>query len=367
MKIVFFVNVIRQARCIRRIEDFINRGYEVEVYGFDRDGDNRKLPDFQYEILGKVSAKSSYKQRMLDMKKAISNVINRQNDNNIVYFLFNLDVAIAYILAGGWSKRYIYEVSDLMELGVENKFISRVLILVNKMLVKKSLETIMTSEGFLRFLFGSNKLQNVTIIPNKLNRRCLDLPFPQTKDVDINHLTIGFTGAIRGKSIYDFLHVIGEKYPHINMQLHGTFVDDKVYGAKIKSLVEKFTNINYYGVFKNPDDFPNIYSNIDMTLCLYGNTGNNKVLEPNKLYEAIFYEKPLIVSEGSFVGDKVKELGVGFILKDSNEDTICNFINNLSLDVYNNVLDSCRKIKKELLVDDTNELFEKLSIKLNYK
>ena len=36
MKIVFIINSISAQRCIKRVEEFIANGYEVDVYGFSR-------------------------------------------------------------------------------------------------------------------------------------------------------------------------------------------------------------------------------------------------------------------------------------------------------------------------------------------
>ena len=38
-KIIFFINAITITRCIKRIEEFIDNGYEVEAYGFERGGE----------------------------------------------------------------------------------------------------------------------------------------------------------------------------------------------------------------------------------------------------------------------------------------------------------------------------------------
>ena len=83
MKIVFFVNIIRQARCIRRIEDFIKNGYDVEVYGFDREGDNRKAPTFKHNIIGNISREVSYFKRLQIMQRSIADVLKTKDKEKI--------------------------------------------------------------------------------------------------------------------------------------------------------------------------------------------------------------------------------------------------------------------------------------------
>ena len=365
MKIIFFVNIMRQARCIRRIEDFINNGYDVEVYGFDREGDNRNLPSFNHTIIGEISSKTSYYKRLIMMVNSIKSATKHQEEENAIYYIFSLDVAIAFLMSGNWNRKYIYEVSDLMELEVGNKIISNMLIKCNQFVIKQSVETIMTSPGFERFLFPSHKLNNITIIQNKLNRHIIDLHAPKQRTFDINNIVIGFTGAIRNEAIYNFVNVIGEDFPNIHLKFHGIFTDDKVYANKIKASIEKYKNIEYCGPFKNPNDFPEIYSNIDMVLSLYTAKGNDKVLEPNKLYEAIYYEKPIIVSKDTFTGDFVESQEIGFTVNGEDKNDIKNFLNSITTKDYLLRSKNCASIAKSNLIDDSSILFDKLKNILN--
>lgn len=359
MKICFISNIIRQARCIRRIEDFMNNGYTVIATGFDREGDNRNLPTFQHAIIGKISRTSSYLKRLIMMKRAIKTVMANQNDDT-VYYIFSLDVAIAFMLNGGIRKKYIYEISDLMELEVGNRVVSAVLTWLNKIVVRHSIETIVTSPGFKDYLFPNQKVDNISIVANKLNKRILDLPRHRDKTFDINNITIGFTGAIRNAAIYNFIEVVGESFPNIRLRFHGIFTDDKIYSAKIQNAIAKYDNVSYHGPFRNPNDFPEIYSDIDMVLCLYTAQGNDKVLEPNKLYEAIFFEKPIIVSKNTFTGNYVEENRIGYTVNGEDVNDIKLFLSSITTDGYVERVHNCSLIPKDMLIDNTTHLFTKL-------
>ena len=364
MRIVFFVNIIRQARCIRRIEDFIKNGYDVEVYGFDREGDNRKIPTFEHHIIGNISREVSYFKRLQMMQRSIASVLKTKNKDTM-YFIFSLDVALAFMFAGGRKSQYLYEVSDLMELEVNNFILSKVLIGINRYLINKSKMTIMTSEGFADFYFRNKRPDYITIIPNKLNKQVLDLPKPREKKFDSQNITIGFTGAIRSRAVYNFVEAVGSKFPNIRIHLHGIYTDDKIYGKKIQESVSKYSNVTYYGPFKNPYDFPDIYSHIDLVLCLYTAHGNDKILEPNKLYEAIFYEKPIIVSKDTFTGDYVEHANVGYTVNGECIDDICSFLESITECDYLQKVRNCALIPKENSVDNTDDFFNSLHNILN--
>lgn len=60
-KIVFIINSITQPRCLKRVQEFIDHGYEVAVYGFERKGNNiAKSTLFPVHSLGEIDNKTPY-------------------------------------------------------------------------------------------------------------------------------------------------------------------------------------------------------------------------------------------------------------------------------------------------------------------
>lgn len=357
-RIVFIVNILRQARCIRRINDFIDKGYNVKVYAFDRQGDDRVLPGFNYTILGVNKSQESYVKRLSMMRNKISSLI-KEEGKECVYYIFSLDVAIATLLSLKKIK-YFYEVSDLMELEQSNPIVSKSLIVINRFILKKSILNILTSEGFLDFYYpqGADLHKNI-VIPNKLNRKCLELPFPTAKSFNENNIMFSFTGAIRSQSLYQIIKTVGEMKKH-EFHLYGIYADDEA--DLFKDLVQKYSNVYYHGPFKNPNDFPSIYSKVDIVICYYRTYENDIYLEPNKLYESIFYEKPIVVAKDTFLGNKVQSLNIGYVIKADTYSEIDNFINSITHDDYDAKVNVMRGIEKDKAIDDTSMLFEKINL-----
>ena len=48
-KIIFIINSIQNPRCIKRVNEFIDKGYDVKVYAFNR-GDFIFNNDIRFEI-----------------------------------------------------------------------------------------------------------------------------------------------------------------------------------------------------------------------------------------------------------------------------------------------------------------------------
>ena len=65
MKIVFVLNGIYKSRCLKRVEEFIDNGYQVDVYGYAWDNDIPNVSDkFQIEVIGHQSVHFSYLKRL---------------------------------------------------------------------------------------------------------------------------------------------------------------------------------------------------------------------------------------------------------------------------------------------------------------
>lgn len=357
-KIVFIVNVLRQARCVRRIEDFIAKGYDVRVYGYNRQGGKTDQLSYENTLLATISMDMSYLGRLKLMRKTIKQVIEKEGAD-CVYYLFNYDVALAFLSLNRKSK-YIYEISDLMELMVGNAFVKKTLVRLNKWMMNNSELNVFTSEGFLNYYYKEKEDRSRTIVlPNKLNKKCLTFPYPKATIFDETNIKFSFTGAIRSEALYKFINVVGESGKH-EMHLYGVYTDDKVFATKIKESVDKYSNVFYHGKFLNPDDFPKIYSNVDVVVSLYTDSDNDKYLEPNKLFEALFYRKPIIVADNTFLGDKVKSLNAGYTIAISDINSYKNIISEITSDSYEAKRTSIATLQPEYSIDDPSELFEKV-------
>ena len=243
---------------------------------------------------------------------------------------------------------------------IHTKFKSRVIIkifeIIDKRIIRKSKISVLTSEGFAKYHYGKRPTpQNVCILPNKLNPLCKDMPLI-SKTLDYNHLTVGFVGFFRYKSIYNFLYVTAKKLPHVHVKLFGANS-----GWSEKQMDELFSmpNVSNEGPFKNPDELPKVYSQIDIVLSTYDIEGDNpRYAEPNKIYESIYFETPIIVSSQTFLADKVDRLGIGFHINAMNDNEIIQFWNVLSKQVLEDKITACKKIGKYYCVDDESGLFD---------
>lgn len=361
-EIVFIAGTTKQPRVIRRIQDFIDHGYKVHVFAFERAGDNRKSSDLNMTILGSIESGSGYLSRLLYVRKAVRNeVVPHFKEQDVLYYMFGFDMASA---CSSLFKKgtFIFELADLQELNYSG-VVRKLLVAWNRRIMNRSFETVLTSEGFKDFYFGKKPVENVSVLPNKLNKAVAGLNFPH-KELDINHIKIGFTGAIRFFTVLRFAQVVDKYFPNIELHFYGQCNDTDI-KKDIEDLFGRSKNVFFHGVFKNPDDLPDIYSKTDMILALYPADKMGVIYaEPNKLYEAIYYEKPIIVTEKIFLGDKVSRLNVGFAIDGSSEVGIKKFLSSINKEGIQEKIAACKQISKDYSIDDSSAFFDKIAKKL---
>lgn len=352
MKIIFIVPYANDSHSRNRIIEFIERGYDVEVFGFNRKSQKKPtgLP-YSIEILGTLEDESYLDRIKLYWEKF--RMLGRKYDpKETVFFLCGLDVAMFFHYMNP-QFRYIYEECDLTHtyLGKVKSFLE----IIDKRIIKSSLLTITTSEGFINYHFNGKKPDNVCLVENKLNPSILEYQFKEKKAFNKNSISIGFVGGPRFDSVFNFIDVFCKNFPQHTFH---------IYGGPITTQFEelrKYDNCIFHGFFKNPVDLPAIYESIDLVLSTYDTRFENvKYAEPNKIYESIYFETPIIVSSGTFLAGKVKRLGIGFDVDAMDDKQVIEFVNSLTSENLREKTDAAKAIDKSKTLNVNVHLFEKL-------
>lgn len=360
-KIVFILNSIQHPRCKKRIDEFISSGYEVDVYGFNRN--NGMLETNDYTCIGIINKGDSFLKRLHIMRNALLPIANRYKNSHVYFYYFGLDIAIVGTYLN--SKPYFYEESDLVHT-YHNRIIKNILEMIDCRIIKNSFETILTSEGFKIYHFNNQSPNNVSIIPNKLNPQIVNIaPAVKHANIDMNSLHIAFVGAIRFYSVIRMAMYIARNFPNYTVHFYGGKMP--ITDSEWNSLYEAcmaLPNVAVHGAFKNPDDLPSIYSQTDLLISTYDIEFENvQYAEPNKIYEAIYFKTPIIVSKETFLADKVSKLGIGYSVNPNDESEIISFFKSLTLNSINSCEQNCSIIPKSELINCNVSFFTKLSDK----
>lgn len=355
-KIVFFINAITLTRCIKRIEEFIDNGYEIEAYGFERGGEAYAMPSkFDIKVIGSHNISQNYFTRLRIIYDSMKPIIKQYEKQDVLFYYFFFDVAfVARMLT---RRPFIYEESDIPYAGIGNAVLRNALRGVDKKMIKHSLLTVMTSEGFIDYHFGDKRPNNIVVVPNRVNPRLNEYEY-NIQPIDEKLLRFAFVGGFRYTSVLNFATVIAEYFPQHEFHVYGNIVQNK---EALETLLQNSKNVFFHGTFKNPDELPKIYEQTDVVLATYDATSiNAQYAEPNKLYEAIFFRTPIVVSSNTFLAKKVNRLGIGFDINGLNKEEIVQFVSGLAYEKLMSKVESCKRIDQKVAINDNPEIFKLL-------
>lgn len=347
-KIIFILESISQPRCIKRVKSFLSAGYDVEIYGYNRDVYNMNLDNLEIgvEILGELSDGRNYLTKILKFREDVKTIIQK-NPNDALYYSFGFGISFFMMK---YRSRYIYEISDILYGYKQYILLEWLFKFIDKIIIKNSLLTVMTSRGFLDYFYKKKKPKNIIIQPNKLDYRFSNQKRIYTPKIDMQKVVFAYIGAFRyPKTVFKFAETIGEYFKDFEFHFYG----DSYLTRAVIDISNKYDNVKYYGPFKNPEDLESIYSKIDITVACYEiDHINEKIAEPNKLYESLYFLKPIIVSTKTYLSKRVAQLKCGYIINAYSVEEIRKFLNNLDVESIVTIRKNIQKIELREIIDD---------------
>lgn len=354
--IVFIVPQLSQPRCIKRISSIANAGIPVKVYGFDNNlyRNNIETASFEIEEIIPRIKDTSRISKVIFFFKIIRRILKK--NKNCLFYFFGYEIGVFGFLLK--CRNYIYEEADVSAARIRNKFVRKMMLSLDRNIISHSKNTIFTSGGFPDYIFKKNKPENIILLPNKLSSWFKQNDIIIHRKINYHHIKFGFIGLIRyPDTIIRFAKVIGRNFSQHEFHFYGD-VERKEY---IDKEVNSYNNVFFHGPFVNPYDLINIYSEIDINIVCYDtSSGNVNIAEPNKLYESIYFNTPIVVSKNTYLAKRVNELGVGTSIDASNDNDIIAYINSLYDGYYDNVIRNIQNIEKSTLIDTSDILISNI-------
>ncbi|MCH4896290.1 glycosyltransferase [Marinilabiliaceae bacterium JC040] len=357
-KIVFIVGALTLPRCIRRIEAFYEAGYDIKVYGYSRGVNmlNEYDSNIPIENLGKLKNGSGYVSKVYNLYKDVNYII--KNNKGALFYLISAPLQSYFFL--NKKCEFINEISDIRYAYPKFRIFEPILKFLDRKLIKKSFLTILTSEGFKKYFFKDNNIENIIVQPNRVSSK-INL-FQNIKSFEIKDsletINFGFVGSIRFNAVYNFAEIIGKNFPKYKFHFFG----DSPFPEKFVKLSNKYSNIYYHGVFKSPDDLSTIYSKLDIVVSCYDIEAKNvRIAEPNKLYEAMMYKTPILVSKFTFLERQVNKYNCGYSVNVSSKADIIDFVENIKMSDINITSRNIENIDSEIYIENHKNIFSYLN------
>lgn len=284
----------------------VAQGYTYDIVFWDRfqDADlERKGNEYIIHRICTLGG-SKFKKipAMLYFRKTVKRIIEQGKYDRIVILNTLPGVLLSDVLLQKYRERYILDIRDY----TYEKY-SFYRNRVNQLIDGSFISTI-SSQGFYRFLKRkpSSKIFQNHNISNVRAKSGEPTDFKQGRKI-----RIGFVGAVRYEKENEGLIDAFGNDPRFVVSYFGRFnegchLDD--YCSK-----NKIQNVEFHGPFNNAEK-PEIYKKIDVINSLYGNETHDVLfLLPNRLYDSALFQKPIIVSAGTYLSEMVKKYELGIV------------------------------------------------------
>ncbi len=353
MKVCFILTHVPNPRINKRIEVFKSVA-DTKVICTRRASQNIWEPTQEVEhIIFDIdlpSAKHIAKRYIVSQgfhKKALASLYEFKPNVLYVEGMDSLLIACQYKKKN--DVRIIYEVADLREnyLVKPKNYVERA---ITKALLHRE-EKAFNNVDFL--VVTSPKFYDMhysTLIPKERMLFIPNMPddevFKEYKKKQGGRFTVGFIGGIRYlkqmKMLVDASIEVG--FDVLFAGAGGT----KAEYDEIRKYCEGKENIFFTGRYNYDTEIAELYGRVDCIFSVYdADNPNVRIALPNKLYESIICELPIIVAKGTYLAELVQDWGVGVVVSHKDINDLENIMRILvdKADFYNNIISNCKKMK----------------------
>ena len=263
-----------------------------------------EFKSYQEDEVSKISKIGNF----LKFKKLVKSVLKDDFDFIIVLQSVTAILLFDVLVSKRFKGRYIYDYRDSTyeSIGVYKSLVEK--------LVSCSHTTLVSSKGFQKYLPVSEKIK---FTHNILSEDLSYLNSKKYMKIFSDKIRIGFWGFLREEAIN--LKIIEKISRDARFELH-------YYGREQKTVhnIKKYVsdnaikNVFFHGEYE-PNEKYEFLKNTDIIHNIYS---GDKMLSAtsNKFYDGVVFRVPQICMPGSYMGESVKETGVGIALDPYNDD-----------------------------------------------
>ncbi|WP_368489971.1 glycosyltransferase [Clostridium sp. BJN0013] len=336
--------VYKEAKSLKKL------GHKITILCWDREGTYVDTPEEDLDgihivrFFGNAEYGTGYKQifKFLNFKDDVYNYMKDKNFQALHCHDFD-GLFIGYSINKKLKLKVTYDEHDLFYMyfynrkGLLNKLIYYSVILLEKHMVKR-VDTHIVVTPKMKEVY--KKISKNIYIVNNAPYKSLFNDIEKTPD---NLLRIGFIGSVR---YYDEIKALIDAAQKYDKSVKVIICGWGIYAEQLASYSKKFSNVEIKGAY-NISELEQLYKNIDVTYAFYpGDTAT--ISMPNKFYESIITETPIIANKVTEFGHEVWKNNFGYGIEGKNlKEEIEHIIEKLLKDPAekNNIIENMRKAK----------------------
>lgn len=355
-------------RVYKEAKSLTKLGHKITILCWDREGTYIDKPEEDLDgikivrFFGSTQYGSGYKQafKFLNFKKDVYNYLKDKDFEALHCHDFD-GLFIGFGVNKKLKLKLVYDEHDLFYMyfynrkGFLNKCIYNLIILMERHMLKKvDIHIVVTPK--MKEVY-SKISKNIYIINNAPYENL----FNNIEKTPSDKLRIGFIGSVR---YYDEMKALIDASQKYSKFVQIVVCGRGIYSEKLAEYSKKFSNVDIRGAY-HIDELEELYRNIDITYAFYpGDTAT--ISMPNKFYESIITETPVIANKVTEFGYEVCKNNFGYgidsgNLKDKLESIIGKLIENP--EEKKNIMDNMKRLKNNYFWEANepklSEIYEK--------
>ncbi len=343
-RLVFFCPDITETGTLTRAHQFIDQGYAITVFGFQRGRYNIEYaPAWPVVPLG-ATVDGRYWQRLRALMRAFPTLLRHRAAlvRADVFYARNIDQLMLAMLArlATLSRAPIaYEVLDIPPILMKRGVAATMLRMLERLCLRYTRILVLSSPGFHRGYYSAIQMYGGAwfLLENKLHPSIADLS-PRTVGVPAPAVTrarrpwvVGYFGLIRGEATLDLITRLADRLRgRVVFRFRGVLTT--VSQAKFAAAVRSRPNMVYGGPYRPYRDFEAIYRGVDFAwaIDLEHADHNSRWLLPCRLYESGYFGVPCLTVRGFEVGALVERYRIGWTFDAPLEQSLVRFFEDLT-------------------------------------
>ncbi|MCT7653105.1 glycosyltransferase [Aliarcobacter butzleri] len=224
------------------------------------------------------------------------------------------------------NTKIVIEISDLRSHTYTNSLKSKVIRAIEQFIFRFVDKLIVTSPKFYEMYYNKLFNSNYFVLENKPLSNMIP---PKLEKIKNDKTVIGIVGLLLQGKPYERLFETVKNDDRFEVHIYGKGTYQKL----VEEYANKYENIKYFGEYNFFQDSAKIYSSLDILYMPYDTTNgslNNKIALPNKLYEAMYFQVPIITSSSTYLGELVEDYGIGKTIKCCDKKELIKSIENIN-------------------------------------